>query len=121
MPKQINEATPEGFELGYHLARFVDAEEAKGKLADGRERCHNCAFRQGAYPNGSPETTMTALKCAVEGDPFLCHEDLKPCVGWALLRRASGGAKTELAWNPCPRKDYSGAAYLETVTEEGCL
>lgn len=98
--KVINEATAEGFELGYHLARFVDAEEAKGKLAHGRERCHNCAFRQGSYPNGSPQTTMDALKCAIQGDVFLCHEDMQPCAGWALLRRGTEDKdrKVELLW-----------------------
>ena len=91
---KITDVTPEGLEHGYHLARFVDAEEVKGKLASGRERCHNCAFRQGTYPNGSPATTLDALKCAMEGVPFLCHEDLLPCAGWALLRRAAPSAKT---------------------------
>ncbi len=98
--KFVNEATAEGFELGYHLARFVDGEEAKAPLANGCARCHNCAFRQGSYPNGSPQTTMDALKCAIEGSPFLCHEDLQPCAGWALLRRGTEDKdrKVEVCW-----------------------
>lgn len=94
----VNEATPDGFELGYHLARFVDMEEQKAPLPNGRERCHNCAFRQGSYPNGSVATTMDALKCAMDGTPFLCHEDHQPCAGWALLRRISPQKKTETPW-----------------------
>jgi hypothetical protein len=91
MPKQINEPTREGFEMGYYMARFADAEEsAGGKLANGRERCATCAFRQGTYPNGSVQTQMDALKCVMEGVPFNCHEDTEqPCAGWALLRRVS--------------------------------
>ena len=95
---KINDVTPEGLELGYHLARFVDAEEGKSSLSNGRERCHNCAFRQGAYPNGSLETTLDALKCSMNGDVFLCHEDMLPCAGWALLRRANPCSSVEAPW-----------------------
>jgi len=70
MAKKLNEATAEGFALGYHLARYVDVEEQKESLPNGRQRCHNCAFRQGSYPNGSPQTTMDALKCSLDGTPF---------------------------------------------------
>jgi hypothetical protein len=96
--KKINEPTAEGFQLGYTLAKWVDAEEAKVPLANDRARCHNCAFRQGSYPNGSPQTTMDALKCAMEGLPFLCHEDMLPCAGWALLRRCAPASKTKAFW-----------------------
>lgn len=91
---KINEATPEGFELGYYMARFVDQEEAKEPLANGYARCATCAFRQGTFPNGSPQTLMDAAKCVMEGVPFDCHEDEKPCAGWALLRRASESTST---------------------------
>lgn len=96
--KVINEPTRDGFEQGYYMARFVDAEEAKGKLANGSERCATCAFRQGTYPNGSPTTQMDALKCVMEGIPFGCHEESKPCAGWALLRRTSEHT-TKMPWN----------------------
>jgi hypothetical protein len=89
--KVLNEPTREGFEQGYFMARFVDAEEAKEPLANGSKRCATCAFRQGTYPNGSPVTQMDALKCVMEGVPFLCHEEDKPCAGWAILRRGSEG------------------------------
>jgi hypothetical protein len=95
--KEINESTAEGFEHGYHMARFVDAEEAKGVLANGNVRCATCAFRQGTYPNGSPTTQLDALKCVMEGVQFLCHEENKCCAGWSLLRRASSGT-TQLPW-----------------------
>jgi len=97
MSKVINEPTPEGFEHGYHLSRFADAEEAKGKLANGRERCITCAFRSGTYPSGCPTTTMDALKCVMEGVTFMCHEDTRQtCAGYALLRRANPNQKTEM-------------------------
>ena len=98
MGKVVNESTPEGFALGYKLAQFVDAEENKAPLPNGRTRCHNCAFRQGSWPNGSPSTIMDALKCAIEGITFLCHDDLQPCAGWVLLRRSNPQAKAKAWW-----------------------
>ncbi|MFA6031795.1 MAG: hypothetical protein WC889_02710 [Myxococcota bacterium] len=79
-----NVATPEGRLLGAELARLCDAEVAKsGK--DGR--CDTCAFRAGDHlANGSPETLMTALKCAMEREPFWCHEHDRPCAGWRMFR-----------------------------------
>jgi len=115
MSKVINEPTREGFEHGYHLARFIDAEEAKGPLPNGRERCHNCAFRQGTYPNGCVTTTMDALKCAMEGEPFLCHEDLKPCAGWMLWRRGDPKRKVEVPW---PFSDELAAPPAQERTEQ---
>lgn len=83
-----NVATPEGRELGSHLARFADIE---AKRCGRDERCATCAFRAGAHlANGSPETLMSALKCAVEREPFWCHEADKPCSGWLLMRPKSG-------------------------------
>lgn len=78
-----NVPTPEGRELGRHLARLCDAELA-GKRDD---RCATCALRAGNHvANGSPETLMSVLKCAMEGDPFWCHERSGPCHGWLALR-----------------------------------
>lgn len=97
--KVINEPTSEGFEMGYHLSRFVEFEiNRSGPLASGRERCNTCAFRAGTYAGGSPSTTMDALKCVMEGVPFLCHDDHLPCAGWAILRRSSPQRKTETDW-----------------------
>jgi hypothetical protein len=81
-----NVATPEGRALGERLALFCDLEaEQQGK--DGR--CATCAFRRGDHvANGSPETLMSALKCALERRPFFCHEEDKPCAGWLLIRSA---------------------------------
>jgi hypothetical protein len=79
-----NRATPEGRELGARLARFCDQEAEKA----GRDgRCSTCAFRAGNHlANGSPETLMTALKCAMERTAFWCHEVEGPCKGWLLMR-----------------------------------
>lgn len=90
-----NVATPEGRELGEQLARFADAEaERQGK----DERCATCAFRQGDHvANGSPETLMTALKCATEREPFFCHEEDRPCAGW-LLMRCPAGRTVKVPW-----------------------
>ncbi len=100
-PMRENKATPEGRELGEQLARLCDG-EAKRHSKDGR--CATCAFRAGDHlANGSPETLMTALKCAAEREPFWCHEQDQPCAGWALMR--FGAAETvALPW------DYIGGA-----------
>jgi hypothetical protein len=99
MGKVINDVTSEGLEMGYHLSRWAEAEEQKGPLPGNRERCNTCAFRCGTYASGSPTTTMDALKCVMEGVPFLCHDDHKLCAGYALLRRSGEKArKTEVNW-----------------------
>jgi hypothetical protein len=92
-----NKPSHEGFALGYALARFVDNAVPVG------ERCFTCAFRQGTDANGSPVTTMDALKCVMEGVPFYCHEGADPenphrlCAGYATLRADSEG-RLEMPW-----------------------
>ena len=82
-----NMATEEGRALGHELARLCD-DEADRRGIDGR--CSTCAFRAGDHlANGSPETLMTALKCAMEREPFWCHEADQPCAGWLLMRAPS--------------------------------
>ena len=89
-----NRTTPEGRELGCHMARLCDAELA-GKRDD---RCRTCAFRSGDHlANGSPETLMSALKSAAEGTPFWCHEHDRACAGWAAMR-APKGEEREMPW-----------------------
>lgn len=89
MNKIENRPTREGFELGFTLARFVD------NAPQIAERCFTCAFRQGTDANGSPVTTMDALKCTMEGVPFYCHEiedrenPHRLCAGYVNLRAAS--------------------------------
>lgn len=79
-----NLPTDEGRALGRELARLCDGEAAAHP--DAPERCHDCAFRLGTPPNGCAPTLMDAMKCAIEGEPFLCHIDGKACAGWALMR-----------------------------------
>jgi hypothetical protein len=67
-----NRPTAEGRALGAELARLV--EPAIVKLGPD-ERCVSCAFRLGTIPNGCPGSVMDALKCALEGVTFLCHEN----------------------------------------------
>lgn len=84
-----NTASPEGRELGREMARICDAE-----IGDGPDdRCATCAFRAGDHlANGSVATLMTALKCAMEREPFWCHEaDNRPCAGWQAVKAAKGG------------------------------
>jgi hypothetical protein len=77
-----NVATPEGRELGRQMARLCEV-ELRGKPD---RRCGTCAFRAGDHPaNGSPATLMDALKCALEGTPFYCHEADRPCAGWSAM------------------------------------
>jgi hypothetical protein len=90
-----NHTTPEGKTLGTMLARFADRELA-GRRDD---RCGTCAFRAGDHlANGSPVTLMDALKCALEGDTFWCHEHDRPCAGWRALRAAKGQG-TRVPWD----------------------
>ena len=90
-----NAATDQGRELGRELARLCNAEMA------GKEdtRCATCAFRAGDHlANGSPETLMSALKSAMEGTPFWCHEQHdRACAGWAVTRFS----KDALVEAPC--------------------
>jgi len=80
-----NRTTPEGRELGKRMARLCDQELA-GKRDN---RCSTCAFRLGDHlANGSPETLMSALKCAIERTPFWCHEADHPCAGWQAMKSA---------------------------------
>jgi hypothetical protein len=93
-----NTTTEEGRELGRHFARLCDREMEKRPFM--RERCGTCAFREGEHlANGSPATLMTALKCAIEGKPFMCHEGDHPCRGWAVLRATADGKSGNVPWD----------------------
>jgi hypothetical protein len=99
-----NSPTPEGRSLGAELARLVEAGIQKIWKEDGQpdDRCASCAFRAGTLPNGSPVTTMDALKAAMEGSPFLCHMEkppTKPCHGWYAARVALDGATRTMPWD----------------------
>jgi hypothetical protein len=90
-----NVATPEGRELGEHLARFCD-QELRGKPDN---RCSTCAFRCGDHvANGSPKTLLDALKAALERTPFWCHEADRACAGWAALC-ARKGTELSVPWD----------------------
>ena len=93
-----NAPCEDGRRLGAAIARFADAAQpaysaefaAEGKPVP--QRCSTCAFRLGTYPNGCLPTVADALKCAMEGVDFRCHEKdaMTPegpqvCVGWAML------------------------------------
>jgi hypothetical protein len=76
------------------MARLCDA-ELSGKPDN---RCSSCAFRAGDHvANGSPETLMTALKCAAEGEVFWCHEHDRACAAWAIMSFPKE-ARVEVAW-----------------------
>jgi hypothetical protein len=89
-----NRATPEGRELGEHMARFCDEAEPKARLRlpELPPRCNSCALRAGQHlANGSPETQMDVLKCIMEGIEFHCHEPAREghiCSGWAMMMLA---------------------------------
>jgi hypothetical protein len=101
-----NRPTPEGQELGEHLARLCDDAEPKARLRmpDLPPRCNSCAFRKGVHlANGSPETQMDALKCIMEGREFHCHEPAREghlCSGWAMFMLAKDDADfIEAPWD----------------------
>lgn len=89
-----NKATPEGAELGRHLARFCDEAEPQARLRMPAlpPRCSSCAFREGPHlASGSPQTQMDAVKCVMEGIEFYCHQHDRPdalCSGWAMMMLA---------------------------------
>ena len=96
-----NAATEVGRELGRELARLCDTELAGKEDA----RCATCAFRAGEHQaNGSPETLMSALKSAMEGTPFWCHEHDQACAGWAVMRFPKD-ALVEAPWQHVPGTD----------------
>lgn len=97
-------------ELGRRLERMA-------KLGDGLlieqgievpEPCTTCAFRAGSVPSQCDDTVMDALKCVLEGVPFLCHEPRKgsrtidrACFGWMRARAFAVAAPDEI--DRCPR------------------
>ena len=110
-----NRTTPEGRELGQMLGGFCDQELA-GK---NDSRCRTCAFRAGNHlANGSPETLMGALKCAMEGTPFWCHEHDRACAGWAAMRTAKG-AEIAVPWDHVPGGDYQAGDVIPLPDESG--
>lgn len=105
MGKVRNRPTPEGTELGGHLARFCDEAEpaARLQMPELPPRCNSCAFRAGPHTaNGSPETQMDALKCIMEGREFMCHEPARDghlCSGWAMMMLSKDAPDfVEVAW-----------------------
>jgi hypothetical protein len=77
-----NTASPEGRELGFHLARLCN------KALQGRQdnRCATCAFRNGEHlANGSGPTLMNAVKCLMENKAFHCHEHDRVCAGYLAM------------------------------------
>jgi hypothetical protein len=90
-----NLPTPEGRALGAELARLCDAEIKPGDP----ERCLTCAFRAGTIPNGCAPTLMDAIKCAIEGAPFYCHEQRgKLCSGWRLMVDGPQKLSVDVPW-----------------------
>lgn len=93
-----NRVTPEGHELGKLLAKFCDEAEPVARLVapDLPPRCQSCAFREGRHlANGSPATTMDAVKAVIEGVEFYCHQQVVGedrsehlCSGWAMMMLA---------------------------------
>lgn len=96
-PAVINLPSAEGTFLGRQLARLTDVEEPRYRERNpgAHRRCGECAFRRGTFPNRCLSTVATALKCAIEGEEFLCHTNVpngtEPngiCAGWAILSSA---------------------------------
>lgn len=97
-----NRPTPLGRKAGELFGRLIDksANELRDKFPDMQERCKSCAYRPGTIPNGCEETIMDAIKCAVELEPFYCHERFdkegKPidiCQGWVIAISTTDAAK----------------------------
>ena len=100
--------TPEGIEMGQHLARMCDLAEVeqRRRFPNQAQRCQTCAFRAGTLPNGDPVTLLDAVKCLVEMVPFMCHQyfnaDGSPrdmCAGYALLLSYRNGKPGKMPWD----------------------
>lgn len=97
------------------MARFCDAELA-GKPD---RRCGTCAFRAGDHiANGSPQTLMDALKCALEGDLFWYHETDRPCAGWAAMR-SKKGERIAVQWDIIGGEDYQPGDVIPLPDQSG--
>lgn len=112
---QQDRVTPEGKALGETMARLAGKAIAhqKQQFPKMKEPCVTCAFRVGTIPNGCPQTQLDALKCVVEGVPFMCHHGTKDaqgnfnefCAGWFAAYAAvsaRGGLKMEIPWDFSP-------------------
>lgn len=126
-----NKPTAVGIECGKQLSRLTNVAkeklETKLREADALELmpepCKSCAFVEGTFPNGCPETVMDALKCTMEGKPFFCHQrmtsDDKPldiCQGYLIARTGTIGMKPmETPW------PYSNEPLKEENNEESVL
>lgn len=91
-----------GYELGgmTHRLYLVGEELLRRQNEDIRDCCLSCAFLRGTVPNGCPQTQLDAMKCTVEGVPFLCHvekvgDSKKVCAGWFAAHQAIKAAKAE--------------------------
>lgn len=108
--KNRNRVSAEGMQMGENVVRlFEPAIAALAAQGEPDERCPSCAFRAGTVPNGCVQTQMDALKCIVEGVPFLCHQhDRKgmPCHGWfaaqVALREAEKRKGVPFPTTECP-------------------
>lgn len=91
MPSR-NQPTPEGRILGEQLSKLYDEREpeVRASIPDIPDRCATCAFRGETIPNGCLPTVMDALKCIIEGHPFMCHAGMRDgeptavCAGWVV-------------------------------------
>lgn len=121
-----NRPTPEGRELGKHLARLCDMADARQRkqFPKMRERCVTCAFRGGTIPNGCPETVMDAIKCVIEGRDFMCHHSPKngrggyteQCMGWFVMVANSPGF-SQAPW-PYSHEQSSAPAQMEIAASK---
>ena len=81
----LNRPTPEGRALGTELVRLIEPLVQQFVRDGGHDsRCASCAFRLGTVPNGCGPSLLDALKCVMEGEPFYCHMEDRPCHGWVV-------------------------------------
>lgn len=67
-------------------------------MAD-HERCATCAYREGTEAANTPSTVFLAELCVMSGETFNCHEDHRPCRGWANeVQRQQAAGERPKAW-----------------------
>lgn len=88
-----NLPSPLGEEAGAEIARLVKPGLDR-LVAEGVHPCDECAYVKGALGNRCLATVASAIKCALEKTPFLCHMRGEPepiCVGFRAALSLSKG------------------------------
>lgn len=102
-----------GGKLGKETARLTrnSLDKLRKSIPDYPDTCKTCAFREGTVANRCLSTQGDALKCALEGVPFFCHESKNCeglCVGYSIWHDSGPSRATIKAPWPFTGVDKGG-------------